>query len=166
LDKVHRKSIIHRDIKPANILLSNDGDVKIADFGIAKKPNENTIVASRIKGTLSFMAPEHIRDGTINERTDIYSLGLTLYTVATGKSASDVDPIFLNEKKEPIVPISCFRPDISPELEKIFMKCVEKNPSERFQTVEELSEQLHMFIKSSGDVKKSRFKDFIQPFLR
>ena len=137
--------IIYRDMKPANIMLKPEGDVKVIDFGIARKykPENNEDTVSL--GTRGYAAPEQFSGfGQTDQRTDIYNLGVTIYQLLTGKNPSE--PPFTIE------PITKINPDLSNGLEKIIEKCTQSDPDERYQSAEELSIAIANYRKLDADV--------------
>lgn len=149
----HQADVIHRDLKPANVLLTEDGTPKITDFGLAKHlEEEGPTKSGTILGTPSYMAPEQASGKTkdIVPATDVYALGSILYECLTGKppfqSATTVETILQVLHREP-VPLRIVNPDIPADLDCICMKCLEKDPQSRYQTMDDLAEDLDHFIK-------------------
>ncbi|HQD29622.1 serine/threonine-protein kinase [Acetivibrio saccincola] len=126
--------IIYRDMKPSNIMLTKDGKIKLIDFGIAREYKLSAITDTVYIGTRGYAAPEQYGSGQTNERTDIYSLGVTLYHFLTG-----IGP---NDPPYQIKPIRCFDQSFSKELERVIDKCTRQNPHERYQSANELLEAL------------------------
>ncbi len=132
----HKLGIVHRDIKPANIMIEGKNQVKITDFGIAKMLDaaaSNT--GTMIVGTPLYMSPEQIDGRSVDQRADIYALGIMLYELVTGNPPFHEGNIEYQHLHKPVPPIT---ENISEQLKKIIYKCVEKNPDDRFQSVEEL----------------------------
>ncbi|MGC2424064.1 MAG: protein kinase [Nitrospirota bacterium] len=135
LDFAHRKGIIHRDVKPSNIMISKQNVVKIMDFGLAKISGEETLTdVGSISGTIMYMSPEQVQGAKLGPTTDIYSLGLVLYELVAGKHPfKDGDVAYHHVHTAP-VPAAELRPEIPARLNDIIMKCLEKDPSKRFES--------------------------------
>ena len=147
LEAAHKKNIVHRDVKPANIMVTNEGMVKITDFGLAKALNtaEKSAASGLIVGTPLYMAPEQCVGGDIDARTDIYSLGASFYYLLTGKPPFTGENSFeILEKQitEAPVPPEHLAPTIPPAISNIVLKMLAKSPKDRFQNCREVAEKL------------------------
>ncbi len=165
----HQRGIIHRDIKPSNIRILEDGTVKIMDFGIAKslEGTSNLTQTGIALGTAGYLAPEQIQGETVDQRTDIFSMGVVGYELITGirpfkgSSLSNVLYRILNDTPEnPRV----FTPACPPELEALITKCLEKEPNHRFQTVDQLIEALRLV--PAGTLPGADLKEVTTGFLK
>lgn len=142
--EAHAHGIIHRDIKPQNVMVAPDGRIKVMDFGIAKAVTAQTITANTV-GSVHYISPEQARGSACDERCDIYSIGITMYEMITGRVPFDGDStvaIALAHIKEPITPPSVYEPMIPVSLEKIIMKCTQKKPEQRYASADELIDDL------------------------
>lgn len=145
----HKHGIIHRDIKPHNILVNEEGIAKIADFGIAKAVSTTTIVNGTndtVMGSVHYFSPEQARGGYVDEKTDIYSLGIVMYEMLTGQVPFDGDnpvAVALMHINEEITPPSQLVAGIPPQLEKIVMKATDKYQTNRFKKAEDLIDALN-----------------------
>lgn len=140
IEAAHNKNIIHRDIKPQNIIISTDGKVKVTDFGIAKATSSNTISLD-VMGSVHYASPEQARNGFVDGRSDIYSLGIVMFEMVTGRVPFDGDTtvaVALQHLQEEIARPSVYAPDLPISFEKIILKCTQKTPDRRYQTIEEL----------------------------
>ncbi len=147
LSLAHKNQIIHRDIKPHNILITNTGVAKLADFGIAKAVSAATIIGgnNKVMGSVHYFSPEQARGAYVDERSDIYSLGIVLYEMLTGKVPFDGDnpiSIALMHINEPMPSVSAEVPGLPPQLEKIIMKATDKYQNNRYRTADEMIEDL------------------------
>ncbi len=147
LAAAHRQNIIHRDIKPENIMVDNEGRIKVMDFGLAKFKHSGDITKTGdTVGTTAYMSPEQIKGQNVDQRTDIWSLGIVLYELFTGKKPflseypQAVMYSILNEEPEPIRKV---RPELPSELETVVHKAMEKSMEDRYQHVNELLEGLN-----------------------
>jgi serine/threonine protein kinase/cytochrome c-type biogenesis protein CcmH/NrfG len=154
LERAHERGIMHRDIKPANIMVTSDGIVKIMDFGIAKLAGEATITRTGSSiGTIAYMSPEQASGGAIDHRTDIWSLGVLLYEMLTGRRSfgSDYDQAaiyaILNEEPKPP---SALRRDVPVDLERVVLKAMAKSPAERFQSAGDMRAALESCTRSTA----------------
>lgn len=136
LEAAHNNHIIHRDIKPQNIIISKDGKVKMTDFGIAKAASSNTIT-SNVMGSVHYTSPEQARGGYSDAKSDIYSLGVTLFEMLTGRVPFNGDTtvaIAIMHIQEPLPSPREFVPDLPISVEKIVLKCCQKSPDRRYQS--------------------------------
>lgn len=144
IEAAHNNHIIHRDIKPQNIIISKDGKVKVTDFGIAKAATSNTIT-SNVMGSVHYTSPEQARGGFSDEKSDIYSLGITLFEMLTGRVPFNGDTtvaIAIKHIQEPIPSPREYVPEIPISVEQIVYKCTQKSPDRRYQSMGELTEDL------------------------
>jgi predicted Ser/Thr protein kinase len=144
LAAAHAAGVIHRDLKPANVLLAGDRTVKIIDFGIARPLTESGLTATNmVVGTPEYMAPEQVRGGVVDARTDIYALGAMLYHALTGRppfAAPSPIALGLAHCQDPVPAPRLLRPDIPIEWETLILRALEKDPGRRFQSASELRE--------------------------
>jgi serine/threonine protein kinase len=140
MEAAHDNHIIHRDIKPQNIIISRDGKVKVTDFGIAKASNSNTITSTAM-GSVHYLSPEQARGGYSDEKSDIYSLGVTLYEMLSGKvpfaGDNTVSVAMLHIQGE-AMPLKELEPGIPLSIDKIVQKCMQKRPERRYHSASEL----------------------------
>ncbi|CDA69014.1 putative uncharacterized protein [Clostridium sp. CAG:510] len=144
IEAAHNNHIIHRDIKPQNIIISKEGKVKVTDFGIAKAATSNTIT-SNVMGSVHYTSPEQARGGFSDEKSDVYSLGITLFEMLTGRvpfNGETTVAIAIKHIQEPMPSPREFVPDIPISVEQIVMKCCQKSPDRRYQSMAELIEDL------------------------
>ena len=133
----HEQHIIHRDIKPQNMIISRDGKVKVADFGIARAVSTQTMNATAV-GSVHYISPEQAKGGYCDERSDIYSFGITMYEMVTGKVPFEGDntiTVALAHLEEPVTPPRMYVPEVSQALEQIILKCTQKRPERRYSNV-------------------------------
>ena len=141
IQAAHNRHIIHRDIKPQNIIISKEGKVKVTDFGIARATTSTQTISASVMGSVHYTSPEQARGGRVDEKSDIYSAGITMYEMITGHVPFDGDStvsVALKHLQEEIVSPSKEVPDIPYSLECIIMKCTQKNPERRYHDCESL----------------------------
>ena len=164
LEVAHRNNIIHRDIKPHNIIITEDGVAKVTDFGIAKAVSNSTITAfGKTIGSVHYFSPEHARGGYTDAKSDLYSLGVVMYEMLTGRVPFDADTpvsVALKHMQEtPEEPIE-INPNIPEAINQIIMKALKKEPELRYQTATEMLEDLKMALKNpSGNFVEQREYD-------
>lgn len=154
MEAAHDAHIIHRDIKPQNIIISRDGKVKVTDFGIAKAATSNTLTSNAM-GSVHYLSPEQARGGYSDERSDIYSLGVTLYEMLCGKvpfAGDNTVSVALLHIQGEAVPVREMNPDIPVSVDKIVQKCMQKKPERRYLSASELIADLKRSIANpNGD---------------
>lgn len=157
LEAAHNHGIVHRDVKPQNIIISTDGKVKVTDFGIARAASSNTI-SSNVMGSVHYSSPEQVRGGYSDEKSDIYSLGITMYEMVTGVVPFEGDTtvaIAIKHLQEEMEPPSDHTPDLPFSLEQIIFKCTQKSVDRRYPNMEEVIADLkHSLIDPQGDFVK------------
>ena len=145
----HEQHIIHRDIKPQNMIISKDGKVKVADFGIARAVSSQTVNSSAAVGSVHYISPEQARGGYCDERSDIYSFGITLYEMVTGRVPFEGDntvAVALAHLEDPVVPPGDYNPQVYSGLEDIILKCTKKKPDRRYGSMEEVIHDLRRVL--------------------
>ena len=150
----HASGIIHRDIKPQNIIISKDGKVKVTDFGIAKAVTSNT-VSTNAMGSVHYTSPEQARGGFSDQRSDIYSIGITLFEMVTGQVPFDGETtveVAMKHLQQEITPPSELVPDIPYSLEQIILKCTQKSSERRYESTSALIQDLkHSLVDPDGE---------------
>lgn len=162
LSNAHKHNIVHRDIKPQNILISLDGTTKVTDFGVARAISGATMAtAANAVGSVHYFSPEQARGGYVDEKSDIYSLGITMFEMVTGTLPYDGDSsvaVALKHLKEQLPDMREFNPDISPLVEGIIKKATKKNPDERYENVDLLLADLRKALKEISQKVKTTSK--------
>lgn len=178
VEYAHSKHIVHRDLKPENIMITKDNIVKITDFGLAFAASSHSITnPGMLMGTLGYLSPEQAKGVDVDHRTDIYALGVILYELLTSNlPIIDLNPAGMIYKilNEPPTPPSKYNPNIPPNLEKIIMKCLQKDKNKRYSKVSEIKKDLELFLYNSqvqdysNDVeeKKSEVKTSINEMVQ
>ena len=140
IEAAHNNHIIHRDIKPQNIIISKDGKVKVTDFGIAKAATSNTIT-SNVMGSVHYTSPEQARGGYSDEKSDIYSLGISMFEMLTGRvpfNGETTVAIAIKHIQEEMPSPKEYIPEIPTSVDSIVVKCCQKSPDRRYQNIQEL----------------------------
>ena len=155
LETAHKHNIIHRDIKPHNIIITEDGMAKVTDFGIAKAVSNSTITAfGTTIGSVHYFSPEHARGGFTDAKSDIYSLGIVMYEMLTGKVPFDADTpvsVALKQVQEEAVEPIKYNPNIPISVNRIILKAMQKDPNLRYQTATEMLEDLSIALKRPNE---------------
>jgi serine/threonine protein kinase/tetratricopeptide (TPR) repeat protein len=165
----HERGVVHRDLKPGNVMVTREGRVKVLDFGLAKMAADRadvgvTTVAplsseGQVVGTIAYMAPEQLRGGEVDARSDIFALGILLYELATGRSPfpgdseADITSSILRDTPEPITRI---RDNLSPDLARIVSRCLEKEPGQRIQSARDVGNELRRLQKGGPSEEPAR----------
>lgn len=155
LSVAHRHDIIHRDIKPQNIMVQPDGNIKVMDFGIARAKNSSLTTDNSVLGTAHYVSPEQSTGKPLGPTTDIYSLGIVMYEAATGRvpfAGDDAISVAMKQVNEAPQPPSLINPNVDPALEAIILRCMEKNPADRYQSADELARALRDFIAGRATI--------------
>lgn len=154
LEAAHKSNIIHRDVKPQNIIISTDGKVKLSDFGIARAASSNTI-SSNVMGSVHYSSPEQVRGGYSDAKSDIYSLGITMYEMVTGHVPFDGDTtvaIAIKHLQEEMESPRKYVQDLPYSLEQIIFKCTQKSVDRRYSSMSEVIEDLkHSLLDPNGN---------------
>ena len=155
LETAHKNNIIHRDIKPHNIIITEDGIAKVTDFGIAKAVSNSTITAfGTTIGSVHYFSPEHARGGYTDAKSDIYSLGIVMYEMLTGRVPFDADtPVSVALKQvqeEPVDPIR-YNETIPISINRIILKAMQKDPNHRYQNATEMLQDLSLALKKPNE---------------
>ncbi len=158
LRSAHKRDIIHRDVKSANIMITPEGQVKIMDFGLAKAPARTQLtIEGTTLGTIAYMSPEQGRGDMVDARSDIWSLGVVIYEMASGRLPFKGDyeqaVIYSIINEEP-APLTSVRSDVPMELERIVGKCLEKQPSQRYQGIDDLLVDLRRLRARLGESQR------------
>lgn len=164
LEKAHQNNIIHRDIKPHNIIITEEGVAKVMDFGIAKAVSNATITAfGATIGSVHYFSPEHAKGGVTDAKSDLYSLGVVMYEMVTGKLPFDADTpvsVALKHMQEEAVPPDKVNPDVPRSVSKIIMKAMQKDVNLRYQSATEMKADLEKVLKDPEAVTGVLPQDF------
>jgi serine/threonine-protein kinase len=163
LAAAHQAGLVHRDVKPGNIMITRDGQVKVMDFGIARTTSGDTLTqTAAILGTASYLSPEQAQGESVDLRSDIYSVGCVLYEMLIGRAPftgdSPVSIAYKHVREQPIPP-SRINTDIPSGLEAVVMKCMAKNPENRYRTADELREDLARVLQGMPPVATPILED-------
>ena len=154
IEAAHEQHIIHRDIKPQNMLISMDGKVKVADFGTARAVSSQTMNAATVVGSVHYISPEQARGGYSDERSDLYSLGITMFEMVTGHVPFEGDntvTVALAHLEEPMPDPRMLNPDVSPSLARIILRCTEKRPERRYPNAAAVISDLRRALLNDDD---------------
>ena len=170
VEAIHKAGIIHRDLKPENILLTEEGLIKITDFGIAKNLKGPRLTDhGGIVGTFAYVAPEYLESGNVDIRSDIYSLGVLAYEMITGEAPYNgknvIEEMHLRLTTDPL-PLTHYRQECPEELSKIILKALSRNPFDRFQTARELRVSITRLIGTTRGYTRThsvRREEIAQP---
>ena len=164
LEHAHRNGIVHRDIKPQNILVHADGHIKVADFGIARIANSSTLTkGDNVMGSVHYFSPEQARGEGANATSDIYSTGIVLYEMLTGRVPYDGDnpvAVAMQHLHATPVPIQNLAPDVPPALVHVCMKAMEKNPALRYQTARDMAADIRLALENRPERPVVPAKEF------
>jgi len=158
LSEAHVQGVIHRDLKPENVMLARDGLIKVLDFGIARALDGDAATTRTIMGTPEYMAPEQSQGKAVDQRVDLYALGLILYECLTGRRAfSGATPVevALKQLKSLPPPPRKLTPNTPPQLEAVVLRCLEKEPAKRFASAAEMQRALASPSEPAASVKRS-----------
>ncbi|MCR4601299.1 MAG: Stk1 family PASTA domain-containing Ser/Thr kinase [Clostridia bacterium] len=165
LSLAHKKNLIHRDVKPHNILITEDGTVKITDFGIARAVNSSTIVngTSTVMGSVHYLSPEQARGDNVDARSDLYSLGIVMYEMLTGRVPFDGEnavSVAMMHMNQDVPAPSLSNPGLSSVMDAVVLKLTRRDPGQRFQTADEVIRALDSVSSAAaGDVSVNSFED-------
>ena len=154
IEAAHEQHIIHWDIKPQNMLISMDGKVKVADFGIARAVSSQTMNAATVVGSVHYISPEQARGGYSDERSDLYSLGITMFEMVTGHVPFEGDntvTVALAHLEDPMPDPRTLNPEVSPSLARIILKCTEKRPERRYPSAAAVISDLRRALLNDDD---------------
>jgi serine/threonine protein kinase len=158
LHYAHAQGVVHRDMKPANILVTADGHAKIADFGIAKLNQAQLTVPGQVLGSPAYMAPEQLNEEGVDGRSDLFSVGVILYSMLTGhrpfQGNSATTVCFKLVNHDP-VPVTAFKAQFPPEIDRIVARAIAKDPGQRYQTGMELANDIRQLRESCGLIQKA-----------
>jgi serine/threonine protein kinase len=164
LGQAHRASVIHGDVKPANILVTSDNQVKLGDFGVARFSTQAS-GSGNLMGTPAYLSPEQIRGSSQDSRSDLFSLGIVLYQMATGFRPFDgdsVEAVCAQIVSSTPPPPSSYNPTFPPAFDEVVMRCLSKNPEERFPSAEAMAAAVYPFARSAQTIPSKAHPDATQ----
>lgn len=150
LDYAHQEGVVHRDIKPANIMITKGATVKVMDFGIAKMASSSKTQTNIVLGTPTYMSPEQIAGKKVDGRSDVFSLGVVLYEMLSGRppfTADNLSALLFAIAHNPHPSIKVLRPDIAPALQQVLDQALEKDPAMRFRRAAEFAQELRACLQ-------------------
>ena len=154
LEHAHSRGIVHRDIKPHNIMVLKDGSVKVMDFGIARVMSKSNTLTKEALGSVHYISPEQARGGYSDERSDLYSLGITMFEMVTGHvpfEGENTVTVALAHLEDPMPDPRTLNPDVSPSLARIILKCTEKRPERRYPNAAAVISDLRRALLNDDD---------------
>lgn len=167
IQHAHQNGIIHRDIKPQNILVNEEGQIKVADFGIARIADSSTLtVGNHVMGTVHYYSPEQASGQSADERSDIYSVGVVLYEMLTGRMPFNGDTIVsiaMQHMYTPPPPIESIAPEVPAAIAHVCMMAMEKNPQNRYQSAKDMGTELQKALSGREEEMLPRVVELIEP---
>ena len=155
----HKHGIVHRDIKPHNVLIDNEGRVRVTDFGIARAGVSDMTETGSVMGTAQYLSPEQAQGKPVDERSDLYSIGVVLYELLTGRVPFDAESpvsVALMQVSEPPVPPMEVNPEVPPALNAVTLRAMEKNPDRRYQDADEFIAELEAARAAPMEILRRR----------
>ncbi len=172
VEAAHRQGVVHRDLKPQNVIIDARNQIKIIDFGLAHSAHLKGMTATGlIMGTPEYMSPEQVSGTKVDERTDMYSLGVILYELFTGRvpfTGDSAIAIGFMQMKDPPPPPTGVNPQLSPQIEAVILRALEKDPVRRYQTIAELRSDLEkaVFSPAQGKAEEAEIGKSIKVSIR
>src|SRR5947209_4631525 len=160
LHYAHNHGVVHRDFKPSNVLIANSGVVKLTDFGIASRAGDKRLTSTGVAiGSAYYMSPEQIKAAPLDGRADVYSVGITMYELATGHRPFEAENAFAIMKShldQPPPPASSRNPSVPDDLSHLIARALEKNPDDRYRHAQEFADALHLWSGTSAAMQATR----------